>query len=168
VAVATEPEELDIDAAGVEDALFVATALGVKVGGRAVGHVGAFLVDVDMAEEIFPHEIPIGLVMGAGEADVFVEVKRSHPAEIEAFFAVEANKLLVETERSAASGEAEDGVGFFADNTGDDFCSEDAADLGIFADENFHGGLSEREVTEVVLFRASRQSIACSQPRRWQ
>jgi hypothetical protein len=62
VAVAAEAEELDVDAAGVEDALLVAAALGVQVG-RAVGHVRAPLVDVDVLEKILPHEPAVGLVV---------------------------------------------------------------------------------------------------------
>ncbi len=139
VTVAAEAEELDVDAARVEDALFVAAALGVKIGRRANGHVGALLVDVDVAEEIFPHEIPVGLVVGAGEADILVEVERRDPAEVEALVAMQADELLVKTERSATGGEAEDGFGFFADDPGDNFRAEEAADFGIVADEDFHG-----------------------------
>ena len=142
VAVAAEAEELDVDPAGVENALFVTAALGVKIGRRAVGHVGALWVDVDVAEEIFPHEIPVGLVVRAGEADILVEVKGRHAAEIEPFVAVETDEFLIEAERGAAGGEAEDGVGFFADDAGDDLGTEDAADFGAVADENFHGGES--------------------------
>ena len=114
-------------------------ALGVEIGRGAVGHVGAGLVDVDVAEKIFPHEIPVGLVVRAGETDVFVEVERGDAAEIEPLVAVEANEFLVEAERRAAGGEAEDGVGFFADDAGDDFGTEDAADFRGFADDDFHG-----------------------------
>ena len=139
VAVAAETEQLDIDAAGVEDTLFVTAAFGVEIGRGAVGHVRAGWVDVDVAEKIFPHEIPVGLVVRAGETDVFVEVERGDAAEIEALVAVEPDEFLIEAERGAPGGEAEDGVGFFADDAGDDFGAEDAADFGGFADNDFHG-----------------------------
>ena len=105
----------------------------------AVRDMRALLVVVDVAEKIFPHEIPVGLIVGGGQADVFVEVEGRDAAEIEAFLAVHLDQLLIETQGRAAGGEAEHGIGFFADDAGDDFCAEHAADFGIVADKDFHG-----------------------------
>ena len=66
------------------DPLLVGAALGVQILGDAVGHVRAREVDVDMAEKILRHEMPIGLRMVAGEADVFVEVERRDVPEAQA------------------------------------------------------------------------------------
>jgi hypothetical protein len=78
------------------------------------------------------------------QADVFVEVEGGDAAEIEALLAVHADQLLIEAQRGAAGGEAEHGVGFFPNDAGDDLGAEDAANVGIFADEDFHGANSSR------------------------
>ena len=139
VPVAAETQELDIDTTGIDNTMFVAAALGVEIGGGAVRDVRALLVDVDVAEKIFPHEIPIGLIVRAGKTDIFVEVKSGDAAEIQTLFAVQSDEFLIKPQRRPAGGETEDGIRFFADDAGDDFCAEDAANLGGFADEDFHG-----------------------------
>ena len=139
MAVAAEAEQLDVDAAGGDDPILVGAALGVEIWRGAVGDVGAGEVDVDVPEKIFLHEKPIRLRVRRGQPDVFVEVERGDAAEIEALGPVEPDEFLIEPERRATGGEAEDGVRFFADDAGDDFGTEHATDLGGIADEDFHG-----------------------------
>jgi len=138
MAVAAEAEELDVDAAGVGDALLVAPALRVEVLRRAVGHVGALLVDVDVSEEILAHEPAVRLVVRGGEADVFVEVEGRDAAEVQALLAVHPDQFLIEPQGRTAGGETEHSVRLFAYDAGDDLSSEEAADFGFFTDEDFH------------------------------
>ena len=104
VTVAAEAEQLDVDAAGLDDAGFVGAALGVEIGRDAVRNMGAGDVDVDMPEKIFLHEKPVRLGVCRRQADVLVEVERRHFAEIQALIAMQSDQLLVKPERCATGG----------------------------------------------------------------
>ena len=52
--------------------------------------------DIEMTEEIFLHEEPVGLQMIRAEAFVFVEIEGDDRTEAQAFFAMQADQLRVE------------------------------------------------------------------------
>ncbi len=138
VPIATQPQKLNIDAARINNALFVAATLHMHIRRSAIGHVGAFLVDIDMLKKMLPHEPSIGLIMRRGQADIFVEVESRDLTEIEPLVAMHADQFLIELQRGASGGEAEHGVRFFSDYASDNLGGEEATGLGVFADEDFH------------------------------
>ncbi len=75
VAVCSDAEDLEVDASGGGDFIFVVGAVCRDVGGVAVRDVDVLFLDVDVLEEVFPHEGVVGLGVVAGDVDVFVEVE---------------------------------------------------------------------------------------------
>ncbi len=72
-----------------------------------------------MAEKVLPHEGVVARGMLRGEAHVFVEVEGRNLAEVEALLLVQAHEFPIHEERGVAGGQAEHGVGLFADEAGD-------------------------------------------------
>ena len=72
MAVLADAGEEEVDAAVLADEGFVAGAFGWEGGGVAVEDVGVAGVDVDVGEEVGPHESVVAFGVVAGEADVFV------------------------------------------------------------------------------------------------
>ncbi|OPZ89433.1 MAG: hypothetical protein BWY73_01509 [candidate division TA06 bacterium ADurb.Bin417] len=115
MAVAADAQYLEVDAAGLDDPLLVLAAVcgGPAVRGAAVRKVDVLLSDVDVAEEVLPHEVVVTLGVFGRQAEVLVEVEGRHPRKIQALFPVQADEFLVKAERGAAGGQAEDQVRFF-------------------------------------------------------
>lgn len=75
VAVLADAGEEEVDAAGAPDLGLVLDALGLEVGGVAVEDVDAGRADVDVLEEVLPHEGVVALRVVPGDADVLVHVE---------------------------------------------------------------------------------------------
>ena len=134
VSVASDAEDLELDASEVFHLGLVAFALGDDVVGESVEEVDVCGVEVDVLEEVVLHEAPVALLVVVGEAEVLVEVEGVDAGEVE-FAALEAlGDLVVELEGRAAGGQSDDvdavvvqailddGVGGFGDGEfiGDD------------------------------------------------
>ena len=84
--VGADAEDLQIDPPHGADLVFIGLAEPGDIGRIAVGNVNVLPADVDVAEEILPHERDVGLRVVVGQADVFVQVERPHAAPVEVEF----------------------------------------------------------------------------------
>lgn len=75
VAVLADAGQEEVDAAARLDGVFVGDALGLEVGRVAVEDVHVGGVDVDVGEEVLPHEGVVRLGMVARDAHVLVHVE---------------------------------------------------------------------------------------------
>lgn len=75
--------------------------------------------DIDVAEEIFLHEVVIGRCVRRIEAYVFVEIECRDSRKIETLFAMHSGQLAVKTARRSACGQAQYRGWFFANLPGD-------------------------------------------------
>lgn len=76
VAILTNASKEEVYSASGLDGVFVANALGLEVGGVAIEDVDVGGVDVDVGEEVLPHEGVVRLGVIAGDAHVLVHVER--------------------------------------------------------------------------------------------
>ena len=75
VAVLADAGEEEVDAASGFDGVLVADAFGLEVRGVTVEDVDVGRVDVDVGEEVLPHEGVVGLGVVTRNADVFIHVE---------------------------------------------------------------------------------------------
>src|SRR5687767_11700443 len=108
---AADAQDLEIDSAGGPDAFLVMPAMRVDLTERhgAVGQVNVGTRDVDVVEEMHPHELVIALRVGRLQRIVFVEIERDDVREAQVLFVVNADELRVYADRSRSGGKPEHG-----------------------------------------------------------
>src|SRR4030095_16223179 len=79
VAIAADPQELQVDSAGSTDVALIPFARASEVAASGRPKVGPPAVDVHAAEKMRVHERVERGRMRRVQADVFVEVERGHP-----------------------------------------------------------------------------------------
>jgi hypothetical protein len=137
--VGPESEDLKVDPSGRLDPVFVSLAGEGNIGSQSVREKDPIGVDVDAGEQPGLHIGVIGRGMIGAQADVFVEVERRDPAEIEALGAMDFDQTFVSFERGLAGGEPQDGVRFLADEDGDLPGGQSARGVSVGFDDDFHG-----------------------------
>src|SRR5689334_15096390 len=75
VAVAADPEDLQIDPAGLQDRGLEALALGFEIGGAPVEEMNRSRPHIDMPEQVLAHVGAIAAGMLRIEADELVEIE---------------------------------------------------------------------------------------------
>ena len=88
-----------MDAAGRFDLGLVVFALGLQVGRVAVQNVHVFRCNVDVLEEIVPHEVVVALRVVAGQIHVLVHVESLDIFERHSTPAVVLDQLTVHSQR---------------------------------------------------------------------
>jgi hypothetical protein len=129
---------LEVDTAGRLDLVFIPRRERLGVGAHTLGHVHAGGVDVYVVEEAVLHERVVALLVGGGQAEVFVEVERRYLREVEAVLGVVAHEALVRGLGGASRGEAQHAVGFHQDLVADDTGGHFGHLLGVSYDDDFH------------------------------
>src|SRR5260370_34060285 len=103
VAVAADAENLQVDAAGIANSLFVGGAILLVASlDRAIGDVDVGGRYVHMREKILLHEIVKTLRMACWEAQIFVQVEGDDAREVQFLFAVQADQFLIHLQRRVA------------------------------------------------------------------
>jgi hypothetical protein len=112
VARAPDAEELEVDPAGRVDRLLVAAALLLDLAARqiAAGEVHLLRRDIELGEEILPHEPVIAVHAGGGHRVVLVQVEGDDPGEAQALLSVHPDQLAVDADRRRPRGEPEHGL----------------------------------------------------------
>jgi hypothetical protein len=112
VAGAADAEELKVDAAGRLNGLLIGVAEGRHLlhGNGAVRDVDVLRLDIDVVEEILPHETMVALQLLGLHGEVFVEVERDDSLETEPLFTMQADQLVVDAGRRRAGRQAEHGI----------------------------------------------------------
>ena len=112
VAVGTDATHEEVDTAGGFNHALVAGTLGHKVGGIAVEDMDILGIDIDVVEEVVPHEGVVALGMVLGKADILVHVEGDDVLEGYLTLFVQADKFLVHAEwRRACGATQHEGVG---------------------------------------------------------
>ena len=91
-----------MNAASRSNFQLVVAAFCRQVAGVAVEDVDVLRKDVDVLEEVVPHEVVVTLRMVAGQTHILVHVERFHVLERNAPLAVKFNQLLVHPQRRTA------------------------------------------------------------------
>jgi hypothetical protein len=99
VAILTHAGQEQVDTAGSLNFGFVLDALGLEVGGIPVEDVDIAGVDVDMGEEVLPHEGVVALGVVSRNANVLVlhgmsELRSLHGGRIGPAYHVEGDDIL--------------------------------------------------------------------------
>ena len=136
VAIAADAKDLEIDAAEGGDLIIILIHVSDIIA-NAFEDVGFGLIDIDMIEEVIVHEITIGLVMGALEADVFVEVEGGDVFEADASFFVGLHHIGVDLKRGGSGGKAQDGIRLGVDLL-DEFLRDQFGDVIFISNNDFH------------------------------
>jgi len=106
---AADPQELQVDAAMLADATLVFLTVcmhGVRRH-RAARQVHVGRIDVDVVEEMLPHEAVIALKLMRLHWPILVEVERDHVSDRASRLSVQADEFVVDTHRRAAGGQPE-------------------------------------------------------------
>ena len=88
----------EVNAAGILDGLLVGSALGSQILGIAVQDVHVLLLDVNVREEVGPHEAMVALGVLFGQTYIFVHVKGDDILEADLTSLVELDEVLVQTQ----------------------------------------------------------------------
>ena len=107
VAIFAHTAHEEVDAARLLDARLIVGALLDQVFGIAVENVDILGHDVDVAEEVVPHERVVALGMLLRQTHIFVHVEGDDVLERHLARLVEADKLLVGLQRRRAGREAQ-------------------------------------------------------------
>mgnify|MGYP003300403364 CR=1 FL=1 len=125
VAVVADAQQLQIHAADSLDDGIVLSAGGLGIGILTVGNVDGIGTDIHMVEQVLVHEVPVALVVGAGQAAVLVQVDGGDLSEAQIADLVPVlDQALVGADGGAAGGQTQNAVGL-----GDDLGSDDVGGL---------------------------------------
>ena len=97
--VGANAAEEQIHAAGSLHAGFVGSTFSFQVFSIAVEDVYILRLDVDVAEEVVPHERMIAFGMFFRQADVFIHIERDDVLERYHALLVQLNQVFVHTQR---------------------------------------------------------------------
>ena len=95
VSVAADAQQLQVDAVMLLDDPVILGALQSAVGLGAVRQKASVRRDIDMVEEILPHEAAVALGMVPGQAAVFVQVDGNRLPEIQLALLIPLNQMTV-------------------------------------------------------------------------
>ena len=104
VAVGAYAAHEEVDASCLGDGFLVVLALCHKVLGVAVEDMHVLFLDVDMTEEVVPHEGVVALGMFLGEVDILVHVEGDDVLERDFTCLVEGDEFAVHSQGGAACG----------------------------------------------------------------
>lgn len=107
VTVGTYAAHEEVDAAVLLDFFFEATAFGFGIFGVAVEDIYVFSGDVDVGEEVGPHECVVAFLVVAGKVAVFVHVECDDVGKRHLAFFVEADEFAVHSQGRSAGGATE-------------------------------------------------------------
>ena len=107
MAVLADAAHEEVDAPGLDDAGFVVGALLRQVLGVAVEDVDVLGLDVDVLEEVVPHERMVAFGMLLGKPHVLVHIERDDIPERHLTGLVAADQLLVGFQRGRTRREAQ-------------------------------------------------------------
>ena len=107
VSVGTHAAQEEVDAAVAGDFLLIAATFLAGVVGVAVEDVDVFAEDVDVVEEVAPHEGVVALLVVAGNTAVFVHVECYDVLERYLAFLAQLHQFAVHAQGRAAGGAAE-------------------------------------------------------------
>lgn len=99
MSVGTHTAHEEVNTSVAVDFLLEAAAFGLKVGGVAVEDVDVFAGNVDVVEEIVPHEAVVALRMVLGKTHIFIHIEGDDVAKRHIPFLVKLDELAVEPER---------------------------------------------------------------------
>ena len=136
--IGADAQQLQVDAAQLVDDTVVTGTLGGSVQIGAVRQVGLCRVDVDLAEQVLIHEIPVALGMLFGQAAVLVQIDGGDLREIEVALVVPLHQLGVGAHRGAAGRQTQHTVRFHDDLCGDDVGRFAGHILIIFCADDLH------------------------------
>ena len=107
-----DPQQLEIDSSGRPDPGLIAGALGLDLApwGGAGRQVDVGSVDVDVVEQVLPHEPVVGVDTVRRHRVILVKIERHHPGKRQALLPMEPDQLAVDADRGRAGGQAEHGV----------------------------------------------------------
>ena len=136
VAVRADAQHLQVNSACLLDALLVPAAVLLNVIRHAVRHVHPTGIDVDVLEQILPHEVVVALIVFRRQTHVLVQVERGDLGEIQTLFLVHPDQLFVQAQRGAARGQTEHTVRFPANQRRHDLRSLFAHLIVVVFDEH--------------------------------
>src|SRR6478672_3047120 len=111
MARAADAKKLKVDAAGCPDRLLVALTLLRNAVARHIAARDVYVVrlDVDLGEQVLPHEAVIGVDAARIHRVVLVEIEGDHTAEAQIFLAVHPDELAINSEGGRTGGQTQDG-----------------------------------------------------------
>jgi hypothetical protein len=148
VAGLSDPENLKIDSTCFSDRVLVRLALVIDIGAGnvAAGDVDVLGTQVDVVEEILPHEPVIAMDAVRFHRVVLVEVEGHDVGEVEAILAMHLDQLAIDPDWCAPRGESEHSVSAFPPPLPHylgDALGDRAGDLAVVDDDegdSFPGG----------------------------
>ena len=141
VAIHTGTAQEQVDAAVGSDLVLVALALSLQVSSHAVEDVDILSGDIDVVEEVVVHEVPVALVMLAGQTNVLVHIEGYHILEGDLAGLILLDQALVNTQRRGTGGQTQDEGTLFLvviDGIGDVLSSPCTHFLVVVLDDQFH------------------------------
>ena len=156
VPVRADPEQLEVDAAGLGQRPVVRLAGGEDVLGGAVGAHERVLAQPERLDDLAQHHRTVGLGVPGRQPDVLVELADPGPGGVHRAGRDLGRERLVDGQRGRAGRHAEQGVGLAADQGGHGLRDELAACLGVRDDDNFHAGPADLEMAACGIDQSSR------------
>jgi hypothetical protein len=99
VAVRTDSTQKELNATIGGDCIFKGFTLGYQVSGHAIEDMYVLLLDVDVAEEIVPHEGVVALLVLSLQTYILIHVEGHHMLKGDVSFFVELDKFSIRAQR---------------------------------------------------------------------
>lgn len=111
VTIATQTQQLQIHAAHAVQQLIIALAFPLCVRIHTIGNIGVIQVDIDMVEQVMPHEISIALIVVSRQTHILIQVHSLYLRKVHIALFVPLDQLLINANGAAAGSQAQNGVG---------------------------------------------------------
>ena len=89
-------QELHINPSLLPDELLIVFRFRTQIARHAIRDVRVGEVDIHPAEEVMIHVKAIGMLVLGGDADVFIQVERAAPREVQAFLLVLSHQSVID------------------------------------------------------------------------
>ena len=81
MSVGTNTTHKEVDTTIRFDLLFVTGTLSIQIGSITIQDIGILRIDINMVEEIIPHERIVAFGMFFRQADIFIHIKSNYIPE---------------------------------------------------------------------------------------
>ena len=114
MACLADAQQLHIDPACLSNEVLIASRLGSQIVRHAIRDVRIGKVNIHSTKQMMIHVKAVGVFVLGRDADVFIQVERAAPREVQTFAPLQSDQPVIDTFHRAAGGQPQHQLRFRA------------------------------------------------------